>query len=366
MNASVIQFSFSRPSYSSLLLAAVVSFVGCGSSAETSNEPPVAKPVTFEIDPAPPPQPAPEGMVWVPGGKYRRGSDYATFKDARPIRVIELDGFWMDETPVTNRQFAEFIKATDYLTMAERTPEAEKFPGAPPENLVPGSLCFKVPAEPIDLSNHYSWWTYMRGACWNHPEGPNSTIDDRMDHPVVHVCWEDAMAYAKWAGKRLPTESEWERAARGKRDQAPYTWGNELLPDGKWMANVWQGDFPLENTLDDGWATTSPVKAFLPNDFGLYDMSGNVWQWCSDWYRPDAYELGPKRNPQGPDVSFDPQERGVAKRVQRGGSFLCSESYCVRYRCGGRGKMEVESSSAHVGFRCARSADVIPDKNSAP
>jgi formylglycine-generating enzyme required for sulfatase activity len=348
-----------------LFLAAMVLLVGCNEPEKpsTAKESSAAKPATFEIDPAPPPEPTPEGMIWVPGGKFRRGSDYDAFTDARPIRVIEIDGFWMDETPVTNKQFSEFIKATGYVTMAERTPKAEDFPDAPPENLVPGSLCFKKPAGPVDLSNHYSWWTYMHGACWNHPEGPKSNIDDRMDHPVVHVCFEDTMAYAKWAGKRLPTESEWERASRGKRDQAPYVWGDKLFPDGKtWMANTWQGEFPLENDVEDGYAGTSPVKAFPPNDFGLYDMSGNVWQWCSDWYRPDAYVLGPKRNPQGPDVSYDPIEPGVKKRVQRGGSFLCSDSYCVRYRCGGRGKMEIESASAHVGFRCAKSAKAASEK----
>jgi formylglycine-generating enzyme len=301
-----------------------------------------------------------EGMVWIPGGKYRRGSDFDAFRDARPIRTIELDGFWMDETPVTNAQFAKFIEATGYITMAERKPDPAKFPEAPAENVVPGSICFSPPSEPIDLSDHYKWWKYLPGACWNHPEGPKSNIDQRMDHPVVHVSWDDAMAYAEWAGKRLPTESEWERASRGKRDQSPYVWGDELCPEGKWMANIWQGEFPVTNTAQDGWEGTSPVKAYPANDFGLYDMSGNVWQWCSDWYRPNAYELGPRRNPQGPNSSYDPIEPKEIKRTQRGGSFLCSDDYCSRYRCGGRGKMEVESSIAHAGFRCARSAETTP------
>ena len=302
----------------------------------------------------------PAGMVWVPGGIFWRGSDEAIFPDAKPVHQVELDGFWLDETPVTNEQFAKFITATGYKTVAERLPDPKDFPGAPPELLVPGSIVFTPPEHEVSLEEHLQWWKYVPGASWRHPEGPESNIKDRKKHPVVHVSWEDAMAYAKWAGKRLPTEAEFEYAARGGLSRQPYAWGNELTPGGKWQANVWQGTFPVKNTEEDGYTRTSPVKTFPANGYGLYDMAGNVWQWCSDWYQPDYYQrlaLSGEvvTNPPGPASSHDPLEPGLPKRVQRGGSFLCSSEYCVRYRVAGRGKGEVTSASSNVGFRCVKS-----------
>jgi len=280
--------------------------------------------------------------------------------DARPIHRVQVDGFWMDRVEVTNQQFAAFVQATGYVTVAERTPTAAEFPGAPAENLVAGSVVFTPPARPVPLDNHYQWWSYVKGASWRHPEGPSSQIDGRANYPVVQVAYEDAEAYARWAGKRLPTEAEWEFAARGGTPNQLYTWGNELQPGGKWMANVWQGRFPLKDTAEDGFAGIAPVAQFPPNHYGLFDMAGNVWEWCSDWYRPDAYTdfaaaSEVVRNPKGPTAGYDPAEPGQAKRVHRGGSFLCTEQYCTRYMIGTRGKGEVSSASNHLGFRCVKS-----------
>jgi formylglycine-generating enzyme required for sulfatase activity len=262
----------------------------------------------------------------------------------------------MDETDVTNEEFEKFVKATSYVTIAEKTPTKEEFPDAPPENLVAGSVVFTPPPQPVPLDNHYRWWSYVKGADWRHPEGPLSTIKGRGNYPVVHVAYPDAVAYAKWAGKRLPTEAEWEFAARGGLSGKTFAWGDEFKPKGKHMANTYQGQFPVKDTGEDGFAGISPVKSFPPNGYGLYDMSGNVWQWCSDWYRPDYYVRlaanGVARNPQGPDSSFDPAEPTEKKRVQRGGSFLCTDQYCTRYMVGTRGKGEVTSAANHIGFRC--------------
>ena len=263
-----------------------------------------------------------------------------------PIHTVELNGFWMDRTPVTNAQFKKFVAATRYITFAEE----------PKDGTPPGSLVFTPPTEMPDLHNYQQWWSYVPGANWRHPEGPDSNLDGRDDYPVVHVSWYDAEKYAEWAGKRLPTEAQFEYAARGGLVQKRYAWGDELKPDGKWMANIWQGRFPIENTKEDGWERASPVKAFPANGFGLHDLSGNVWQWCSDWYRPDYYKDSPSRNPPGPEEGFDPAEEGLPKRVQRGGSFLCNDSYCKGYMPGARGKGDPISSSNHVGFRCVRAA----------
>lgn len=323
---------------------------------------PSASPTPFDavssaaavINKTPPPGLAPAGMVWIPGGTFWMGCEDCQMPDALPLHLVTVDGFWMDETPVTNAQFEKFVKATGYKTIAERYPDPKDFPGADPKMLVPGSAVFTQPARDVPLNDYLQWWRYVPGANWRHPEGPNSTIS--AEHPVVQIAWDDAMAYAKWAGKRLPTEAEYEFAARGRLDRHAYAWGNELKPGGKWPANIWQGRFPAQNTNEDGYDRTSPSKAFPPNGFGLYDVGGNVWQWCADWYRPDYFQTQAGRtirNPPGPTDSFDPQEPGVPKRVQKGGSFLCSDQYCVRYLVGSRGKGATDSGSSNVGFRCA-------------
>jgi sulfatase modifying factor 1 len=295
----------------------------------------------------------PTGMVWVPAGEFWMGDE--GFDDARPLHRVAVDGFWMDRTEVTNSQFACFVLETGYVTIAERKPDPKDFPGAPPERLVPGSIVFTAPPPGVAVDDYLDWWRYVPGACWRHPDGPDSNIDGRENHPVVHVCWHDALAFAKWAGKRLPTEAEWERAARGGLDRRRYCWGDEFRPGGKWMANIWQGPFPYRNTAEDGFERTAPVGSFPPNGYGLSDMAGNVWEWCADWYRPDYYAKGPAHNPPGPADSTDPDEPGLPKRVQRGGSFLCSDQYCTRYLPGGRGKGEPSSAASHIGFRCVRS-----------
>jgi formylglycine-generating enzyme required for sulfatase activity len=307
-----------------------------------------------------------EGMVWIPGGEFSMGGvnpvgmqdgGNQSMNDARPVHRVYVDGFFMDETEVTNAEFAAFVKATGYVTVAERKPTKEEFPGAPEENLVAGSVVF-TPSTTTDLSNHYRWWNYVHGANWRHPLGPGSDLNGKENYPVVHVSWQDAAAYAKWAGKRLPTEAEWEFAARGGKAGDLYTWGNQFKPDGKWMANIYQGKFPAHDEGSDGFAGIAPVKQFPASAYGLYDMAGNVWEWCSDWYRPDYYEQlaqnGVARNPKGPDSSFDPSEPSERKKIQRGGSFLCTDQYCTRYMVGTRGKGEYRSASNHVGFRCVR------------
>jgi sulfatase modifying factor 1 len=313
--------------------------------------------------------PAPAGMVWIPGGEFTMGcadprelphGGPDAMADARPIHQAYVDGFWMDQFEVTNGQFATFASATGYITVAERVPTAKEFPGAPAENLVAGSVVFTPPPGPVSLDNHYQWWSYVKGACWRHPRGPDSTIEGRDNDPVVQVAYDDAEAYARWAGNRLPTEAEWEFAARGGMANQPYAWGDEFRPNGKWMANIWQGRFPLHDTAEDGFAGIAPVGQFPPNGFGLHDMAGNVWEWCSDWYRPDSYAErqagGVARNPQGPASSLDPSEPGQTKRVHRGGSFLCTEEYCTRYMIGTRGKGEFSTGSNHLGIRCVKVA----------
>ncbi len=322
---------------------------------------------------APAPGPAPAGMVWIPGGEFSMGSSDPTsdlcggndpMPDARPIHRVYVDAFWMEATEVTNAEFARFIAATNYVTVAERKPRAEDFPGAPAELLVPGSVVFAPTDGPVPLTNALAWWRYVPGANWRHPEGPASDLKGRGKHPVVHVSYEDAEAYAKWAKRRLPTEAEWEFAARGGQTGKRYTWGDDLMVDGKWMANIYEGKFPYKNTSADGYDATAPVGSFPANPYGLRDMAGNVWEWCSDWYRPDAFAQqmaaakgGVVRNPRGPaeKESFDPQEPGQVKRVQRSGSFLCTEQYCTRYMVGTRGKGAPDTGSNHLGFRCVLS-----------
>ena len=312
---------------------------------------------TPRLNPASAPGPAPEGMVWIPGGEFWMGAD--EFPDAQPWHRVYVDGFWMDKTEVTNEQFARFANATGYLTVAERTPRAEDFPGAPPENLVAGSVVFSPPDHPVKLHDHFQWWSYINGANWRHPEGAQSTIKDRGKYPVVHIAYQDALAYAKWADKRLPTEAEFEFAQRGGLDRKPYAWGEELRPGGKFMANTFQGHFPDKAVVEDGFERAAPVASFPPNGYGLYEMAGNVWEWTSDWYRQDYYQTlaaagGVARNPKGPADSVDPSEPGVKKKVHKGGSFLCTDQYCARYISGGRGKGEPDTGTNHLGFRLVR------------
>jgi formylglycine-generating enzyme required for sulfatase activity len=330
-------------------------------SSETGSENAGRRTVTISVSSASSAEGAEgiDGMVWIPAGKFWRGSE--EFSDASPVSEVEVDGFWMDRTEVTNRQFAAFVAATGYQTVAERAPDPEQFVGAPRELLVPGSIVFDPPAGPVDRAQPLSWWRYAPGADWRHPTGPGSSIEGRGDHPVVQVCWDDAVAYARWAGKRLPTEAEWEYAARGGLDRKRYVCGDEPRPGGRWPANLWQGRFPVENTASDGFIATAQVGSFPANAFGLHDMSGNVWEWCADWYQPDSYRRGPARNPTGPESSYDPDEPEVPKRVQRGGSFLCGDDYCARYKPAARGKGAPDSAAWHIGFRCVRSS---PDPRS--
>ncbi|MGH9161806.1 MAG: formylglycine-generating enzyme family protein [Vicinamibacteraceae bacterium] len=297
----------------------------------------------------------PEGMAWVEGGTFRMGSE--EFPDAQPIHAVTVNGFWMDEHEVTNAQYARFAEETEYVTVAERPLNPDDYPGVPEEKLVPGSAVFTPPSHEVSLDNPLQWWTYVPGATWRHPEGPDSSIEGREGEPVVHIAYEDAKAYAEWAGKRLPTEAEWEFAAQGGKGRQTYYWGGELKPHGKWVANIFQGPFPHGNAAHDGFKAAAPVKSFPPNGYGLYDMEGNVWEWCQDYYRPDYYGQAPRENPQGPSDSYDPQEPGAVKRVQRGGSFLCSDEYCIRYKAGSRGKGEVSSGTNNAGFRCVKDAD---------
>ncbi len=318
----------------------------------------------------------PKGMVWIPGGEFSMGSadpsidtaygGHETMCDARPIHRVFVDGFWMDKTEVTNEQFAVFVKATGYRTIAEIAPTKEEFPTARKENLIAGSTVFTPTLNPVPLNNMFQWWRYVKGADWKHPEGPNSDLKGHENYPVVQVAYPDAAAYAKWAGKRLPTEAEWEFAARGGLAGALYPWGNTLKPDGKFVANIYQGKFPVKDAGEDGFVGLAPVGRFPPNRYGLFDMAGNVWEWCNDWYRADYYEQlaahhnGVVRNPQGPETSWDPAEPKEKKRVHRGGSFLCTDQYCTRYMLGTRGKGEVTTAASHLGFRCVQTPAQSP------
>ncbi|PST83517.1 formylglycine-generating enzyme family protein [Pedobacter yulinensis] len=308
------------------------------------------------------------GMVRVPGGTFMMGADNdQADQDEYPKHQVTVSAFWIDEHEVTNAQFAAFVKATGYQTTAERKPDWEELrkqlpPGTPkPDDsqLVPASLVFSPPAQPVDLNDFSQWWSWVPGANWRHPEGPGSDITGKENHPVVHVSWDDANAYCQWAGKRLPTEAEWEFAARGGRENQIYPWGNEHIEAGKPKANSWNGHFPDKNTSKDGFQGLAPVKSFKANGYKLYDMAGNVWEWCSDWYRNDYYasvaRAGGVINPQGPADSYDPEEPSVPKRVARGGSFMCNDSYCSGYRVARRMKSSYDSGLSNMGFRCVRS-----------
>lgn len=308
-----------------------------------------------------------DGMVRIVAGEYTMGTDSALgWSDEKPAHRVRIEGFWIDVTEVTNAQFAKFIDATGYITTAEKAPTAEEIlaqsapgtPVPPKENLVAGSLVFTMTNGPVDLRDYSQWWKWTPGASWKHPEGPGSNVDDRQQHPVVHVSWDDAMAYATWSGKRLPTEAEWEFAARGGLIDKPYVWGDEPPSDSLVFANIWQGAFPHENLKTDGFIRTAPVKSFKPNGFGLFDMSGNVWEWCADTYDRDAYASqkgqGVVSNPRS-ERSFDPRNPRSVSRSQRGGSFLCNDKYCSRYRPSARHGLAPDTGMSHVGFRCARS-----------
>jgi formylglycine-generating enzyme len=280
-------------------------------------------------------------MERIAGGRFLMGSD-AHYAEEAPAHPVAVDPFSIDRHPVTNAEFAEFVAATGYVTVAERPLDPNDFPGAPPENLVPGSLVFTPTSGPVDLRHLSQWWTWTPGACWSRPEGPGSSLEDRERHPVVHVAAEDAEAYAAWAGKQLPTEAEWELAARGGLEGARYVWGDEP-ENGRRLANFWHGDFPWR--AEPGYGRTTPVGSFPANGFGLHDMAGNVWEWTADWYAPHNARGG------GRDASADPQF-GIPRRVIKGGSFLCADSYCLRYRPAARRPQPVDTGMSHIGFRC--------------
>ena len=305
-----------------------------------------------------------KGMVWIPGGTFSMGaSDDQGRKDEYPQHPVTVSGFWMDVTEVTNADFKKFVEATGYITTAERKPEWEELKKQLPEGtqkppdsvLVPAALVFVPAAQPIMLNDASQWWSWVKGACWKHPQGINSDINKKDNYPVVQVSWDDAVAYAKWAGKRLPTEAEWEFAARAGLKDQPYTWGSEPVTSGPQKTNIWEGHFPDHNTLEDGYALASPVKSFRANGYGLYDIAGNVWEWCSDWYDAGYYaqQAGKSlQNPVGPSTSMDPEEPTVPKKVVRGGSFLCHASYCASYRVSARMKTSPDTGLEHTGFRC--------------
>lgn len=307
-----------------------------------------------------------EGMVWIPEGEFLMGGDNEqAATDEYPKHAVKLKGFWIDATEVTNAEFQKFVDATGYITIAERTPTWEEMkkllppntPKPPDSVFVAGSLVFHKTPNEVNLNDYGQWWAFEKGANWRHPQGEGSDIKDQPNVPVVHVAWEDAIAYCKWSGKRLPTEAEWEYAARGGQHGKIYPWGNEGVEIGKPKANSWQGKFPYSNLKTDGFEGIAPVKSFAPNGFGLYDMAGNVWEWCFDWYQPNYYAEFQNHladNPQGPVSSFDPDEPYTPKKVVRGGSFLCNDGYCSGYRVARRMKSSVDTGLDHTGFRCVK------------
>ncbi len=312
----------------------------------------------------PPGRPPGRDMVWIPDGGFQMGSDHH-YPEEAPAHRVEVSGFWIDRAPVTNAQFRKFVKASGHLTLAELPADPTAYPEALPELLAPSSIVFVPPAQAVALDDHYSWWQYIPGANWRHPEGPGSSIKGRDQHPVVHISHSDARAYAAWAGKQLPTEAEWERAARGGLEATEFAWGDELHPAGRMLANTFQGDFPHHNTQLDGWERTSPVAAYPANGYGLVDMIGNVWEWTDDWYQEHSSRIGSNKADgsccSGPDPrggtqqdSIDPssQHGMVPRKVVKGGSFLCAPSYCRRYRPAARMAQGIDTSTCHLGFRC--------------
>ncbi|MEP7275503.1 MAG: formylglycine-generating enzyme family protein [Betaproteobacteria bacterium] len=297
-------------------------------------------------------------MVWIAGGTFAMGSD-KHYPEEAPVHQVMVDGFWMDRHSVTNAQFARFVRATGHVTLAERPANPADYPGALPELLVPSSVMFAKPPEKVDLADCYNWWVYTAGADWRHPWGPQSSIEGLDDHPVVHVAYEDAEVYARWACKTLPTESEWEYAARGGLDGAEFTWGSELTPEGRHRVNNWQGEFPWQNLVEDGHEWTAPVGSFPPNGYGLFEMTGNVWEWTTDWYQDHGKirkACCTLENPRGAKAedSYDPRLPAVRipRKVMKGGSYLCAPNYCRRYRPAARMPQAVDTSTCHLGFRC--------------
>jgi len=296
-----------------------------------------------------------DDMIWIPGGEFLMGSDHH-YPEEAPAHKVTVGGFFMDRTAVTNAEFRRFVEATGHVTLSERPADPKDYPGAKPELLAPSSVVFQKTRGPVDLRNPYNWWTYVKGASWRHPRGPKSSLEGLDDHPVVHVAYEDVEAYCRWAGKELPTEAEWEFAARGGLDGAEYVWGDDFTPGGKQMANTWQGDFPWQNLLEDGFEWTAPVGAFAPNGYGLHEMAGNVWEWTSDWFsqkhRPqrraccgDLQRVEESYDPRTPDIK-------IPRRVMKGGSYLCAPNYCRRYRPAARMGQAIDTATCHLGFRC--------------
>jgi formylglycine-generating enzyme len=316
-----------------------------------------SEPANGARPPGPPPA---KNMVWIPGGEFLMGSD-DFYPEERPVHRVAVDGFWIDRHPVTVAEFRRFVKATGHVTVAEVAPDQAEYPDADPELLVPGSLVFNASDGPVDLSDVHNWWSWTPGAQWRNPEGPHSTLHGRELHPVTHVAYADALAYCTWAGKGLPTEAQWERAARGGLEGKVFCWGDEFAPRGKMMANTWQGQFPWQNLMLDPFERTSPVKRFPPNGYGLYDMAGNVWEWTADFFSPrhaDAAEH-PCCTPLNPRVGSAEQsyEHGmpgahIPRRVTKGGSHLCAPNYCLRYRPAARQGEAIDTSTSHIGFRC--------------
>lgn len=391
---SFLNNSWSKPLLASAVASCAVFLGGCEDKASappvvsTQPAPAAAAPATPAAAPAAdsasipgtsdekPPGTAPEGMVWIPGGVFTMGTDDPEANEVeRPAHKVKVDGFWIDATEVTNAQFRKFVEATGYKTTAERPVDWEVMktqlpPGTekPPEEMLgPGSLVFTPPVgalPPDGLNDISNWWRWVLGADWRHPEGPGSSIDGKDDLPVVHVAFDDAVAYAKWAGKRIPTEAEWERASRGGAEGQKYGWGDTFSPEGKRLANTWQGRFPEVVEDQDGYPRIAPVKMFPPNPYGLYDTIGNVWEWCSDWFRRDSYRLDGDAaltvNPKGPSKSYDPDEPNQPKRVTRGGSYLCSSNYCTNYRPSARQGTATDSGMSHLGFRCVKDPSPAP------
>jgi formylglycine-generating enzyme required for sulfatase activity len=303
-----------------------------------------------------------DGMVWIPGGTFSMGSD-RHYPEESPAHPVTVGGFWIDESPVTNREFGRFVRKTSYRTVAEMRPDPADYPGARPDLLVPFSTVFVAPPRRVGLADPYRWWRPVPGADWRHPVGPGSSVRNLPDHPVVHVAWADVAAYADWAGKAVPTEAEWELAARGGLAGAEFAWGDELNPAGRWMANTWQGEFPVRNTRDDGYERTSPVGAFPANGYGLFDMIGNVWEWTSDWYANHGVTRAADRGADrdiAREQSIDRRDPArIPRKVIKGGSHLCAPNYCRRYRPAARMAQPIDTSTSHLGFRCVR-RNVLP------